>query len=459
MSMSSPSEDAPPEGPVGTQPLSNRSAVALTVATNYFLLLLGVATSVVAARLLGPNGRGELAAIMLWPQQLSNIALLGLPEALVYHSSRWGRDLGPAMATAAAVSLGAALALSAVGFVAMPLLLDSQAPRIVAASRLYLLLTVFLIGTLPIHVLRGKSQFRTWNVVRTLAPAAWLGVLAVAWVLAKHDPVFVAEGNLLVTAALCVPVLLIARRAAPGPYRPRREYVRPLLTFGLPNVLAVLPQTLNLRLDQMILAAALPSDQLGFYVTAVAWSTAITPAVYAIAHVNFPRIADVASADRVQVLLRGVRMSVLVGVLTGSALAAATPFLLPLAFGSSFSPAVPVALVLIAAAIVSGCNFVLQDSLRGLGLPKLVLRSELAGLVVTGVSLAVLLPQFGLIGTACASLIGYSGVFVVLVRLTTKATDASVVELLRPSGAELAQLRRMASGGVRAIVRLRGRRS
>ena len=45
-------------------------------------------TGALAARLLGPDGRGQLAAIQMWPNFLAAIANLGLPEALVYFSAR-----------------------------------------------------------------------------------------------------------------------------------------------------------------------------------------------------------------------------------------------------------------------------------------------------------------------------------------------------------------------------------
>lgn len=425
----------------------------MTAVTNYGLLLLGVATSVIAARLLGPTGRGELAAIQLWPLQLSNIALLGLPEALVYFSSRWERELGGAMTTAVALGLAAAGVLALAAYVAMPVLLASQAPWVVAASRVYLLMTVLLVGTLPYHILRGRSMFLSWNIFRAMPPLAWLAVLAFSLVLAVRDPVFLTRANLVVTAVLIIPFVLIARRAAPPPYRPQRKHVRPLLAFGLPNVLAVLPQTLNLRLDQILLAAFVGADKLGLYVTAVAWSAAITPAVAAIAHVNFPRIADVSNSDRVGVLARGVRLSVLVGCSTGAMLFCITPYALPLIFGDSFRDATPVALLLIIASAIAGCNYVLQDSLRGLGRPGLVFRSEIVGLLVTGAGLAILLRPLSLIGAALASILGYSTVFVVLVRVTTAATGLGVAQLIVPTSADLRQLWHALSSASRVACR------
>ena len=78
--------------------------VVMTAGTNLVLASLGLVTGILAARLLGPVGRGELAAIQTWPSVMATIAMLGLPEAVVYFSAKEreqsGRYLGSAMVLA-----------------------------------------------------------------------------------------------------------------------------------------------------------------------------------------------------------------------------------------------------------------------------------------------------------------------------------------------------------------------
>lgn len=60
--------------------------MALTVAANVTLAALGMVSGILAARLLGPHGRGQLAAIQTWPSSIATLAMLGMPEAVVYYS-------------------------------------------------------------------------------------------------------------------------------------------------------------------------------------------------------------------------------------------------------------------------------------------------------------------------------------------------------------------------------------
>ena len=52
------------------------------------ILALQAGTGILTARLLGPAGRGELAAMILWPLFIANVTTLGVPSSLIYHLRR-----------------------------------------------------------------------------------------------------------------------------------------------------------------------------------------------------------------------------------------------------------------------------------------------------------------------------------------------------------------------------------
>src|SRR5690242_11487245 len=84
-----------------------------TLLTNCAMLLNGLLTSILAARSLGPAGRGEYAAWQAWAATIAVIALMGLPQVLVLDNWTPGRhtlaELTPQLAAAfmpAAVLVG-----------------------------------------------------------------------------------------------------------------------------------------------------------------------------------------------------------------------------------------------------------------------------------------------------------------------------------------------------------------
>ena len=63
-----------------TLPSESVRRVSGTFLANIALYVLAAATGPLAARLLGPDGRGALAAIQLWPGAIATFAMLGLPD-------------------------------------------------------------------------------------------------------------------------------------------------------------------------------------------------------------------------------------------------------------------------------------------------------------------------------------------------------------------------------------------
>ena len=132
--------------------------------------------------------------------------------------------------------------------------------------------------------------------------------------------------------------------------------------------------------------------------------------------VLFPRTAaQTEIADRRRVFAQGIRLAVLSTACVAAVVLVLTPSVVPLLFGADFAAAIPAALILVVAASIASVNMVLEEGLRGLGRPALVLWAELTGLAVTVVALLVLLRPFGIVGAALASVLGYTAVLATLV--------------------------------------------
>jgi O-antigen/teichoic acid export membrane protein len=412
---------------------------ALTAATNLVLGALGIVSGVIVARLLGPHGRGELAAIQIYPTLIGYLSMLGTDQALVYFSAREPDRAGHYVASAAVISLASLLPFVLVAYMAMPLLLSTQSSQIVAAARGYLLIVpLIVILSLALYALRGGGQFAPWNALRVMAALAWMSVLVIAWGLGSRDPRWVARANLEALALLLIPIALVVRGRVPGKFVPDAQQFRPMLSYGLPCIASSFPMVLNLRLDQMLMAALLAPSMLGLYVAAVAWSGAINPLMNAIGTVLFPRVAGHGeSADRLRSFARGSRLAALLALVTTPVLFMLTPWGLIMLFGRKFQSAIPSGLMLVPAGAIAALNTVIEEGLRGLGKPVAILHAELAGLVTTVVCLYLLLRPMGIMGASIASLLGYSTVMAFLLVHACWLTGESPITLLLPNSTEV----------------------
>lgn len=428
------------------------SDTLFTATISVLLALVGVATSIGAARLLGPDGRGSLAAIQIWPATIGTLAMLGLPDALAFYAAREPRRAGEYLGSALAFALPVSGLFILVGAMLLPVLLSAQTQATIAAARWYLLLVplLALVG-MPYQVLRGRSDFVRWNVMRTATPLGWLVVIVLGWLLQRSSPHWFAAGHLAVLALLIVPVNAVVARRVGGPFRPRAPLCPPLLRFGVPSMLGGIPQLLNARLDQMMMAALLAPALLGLYIVAVAWSGVISPLLSALAYVLLPRVASRAAVDdQHAAFAQGIRLATSVAVVMVSVVLLVTPWGLTFLFGPPFAPAVPAALVLVGTAGLAGLNGVMEEGLRGLGVPAAIISAELAGLLITAGSLLLLLRPLGIVGAAMALLLGQATVWAILLAQAGRRTRLPVTTLLMPARAEL----RLGWERIRALARV-----
>jgi len=433
--------------------------MAVTMGGNGLTALLWLVSGMLAARLLGPTGRGELAAIQTWAAFMSIFAMLGMPEALVYFSARDPSRAGTYASSAALLSLLGCIPILGLAYLAMPFLLPAQSRAVVLEARIYLLLAgvASAIGQVPLNALRGVGEFIVWNVLRVIGTVCVIVPLILAWAFNHTTAEFVANLNLIFFGAVFAGIVLLTLyRKVPGPYRPEPGLWKPMIAFGLPSVVTVVPYNLNLRLDQMLMAAIFAPALLGIYVVAVAWAAIMSPVFQAIGIVLFPHIASHATrSEQVPVLTRVLRLGVPLALLSAGVLALVTPWGLPLVFGSRFAASNASAVVLVFAGAVLGINQILGEGLRGLGAPKAVMWSELGGLAVTLASLAMLLKPMGIMGAAVASLLGYGTVAIQLLYWTRRLTGCSLSEMLLLRGSDMVDVldgARLWLRGVRGVM-------
>ncbi len=233
------------------------SSMAITITGSGLTSVLWLASGMLAARILGPQGRGELAAIQTWGLFLATFALLGMPDALVYFASREPDRIASHTVSAVLLALVGGIPLLGLGYLAMPILLSAQKAPVVAEARFYLLVGVTaMVGQVPLNALRGRSDFFVWNALRLVGTILGLVPLVLAWLFNHRTPEYVATMHFVFWGALYSAVILcVLVWRVPGPYRAELGDWQPLLSLVLPSFVTVLPQNLNLRLDQMLMAA------------------------------------------------------------------------------------------------------------------------------------------------------------------------------------------------------------
>jgi len=380
---------------------------------------LGLLTGTLGARLLGPSGRGQLAAIQLWPMTAVALGSGGLQEAMVYYCGRHREQSRRIATTSIVLLLAISPVLMVLGYLVMPRLLAAEPATVVRQAQLYMVIVpVLFVVFAGLNVLRALSDFRVWNSLRLALPAGYACVLLFAIPMHAHRVTWVAFGYFGWAAVLLILAVWIFRHRLHGTAGFDTRYVRPLTRCGALSVSANAPASLNQRLDQMVIGAFLPPRLLGLYAVGVTWSMAVTPLSNAFSQVILPRLAGAHDAREAgERLCRASRVVAAATGVVALVLLAVSPVAVRLLFGPAFVPAIPTTLVLVLAAALFGMNTFYEEALRGLGRPGLAATAEFAGLFVTVPALYLLLPRAGILGAAIASFLAYGTVLGALVGL------------------------------------------
>jgi O-antigen/teichoic acid export membrane protein len=382
--------------------------LTLSFGTSLAIQALNVLTGILLARTLGPHGRGELAAVMLWPGILAAVGSLGVVDAITYHAARATTPVGSLLASSLVLCLLQSSALVAAGMVVVSLALRHYGPDTLRAAHLFLAcIPLYLLAMYLMAVLNGMGRYARFHSLRILVIGASAGGL-VALAAVGHVTVARAVGVYLCAHLAALVAAALSLRGERTGLRVDHGVVRQLLAFGVRSHGGNLASMLNERLDQLVISLFLAPASLGLYVIAVTMTSLTGLVGSSAALVVLPSVAQLPPGPARD---RTARRVIAGTLLASSALTIPVLLLLPRLivafFGRPYLAAVPAARILLVAAVVLSTNRVLGAVLRAAGRPLDTGWAELLALVVTGAGLAVLLPAFGLMGAAITSLLAY----------------------------------------------------
>ena len=152
-----------------------RALIFRTLIVNCGINALGLANSILLSHWLGPVGRGEIAAAMLWPMLLAYLASVGIISSTSYFAAARATKLQPIFSNAMALALIQSAVALTVGYFALPYLLHSQSANVISTARLYLLVIPITLSTqYGTSILQGRMQMSAFNWLRTIIPFGYL---------------------------------------------------------------------------------------------------------------------------------------------------------------------------------------------------------------------------------------------------------------------------------------------
>jgi O-antigen/teichoic acid export membrane protein len=408
---------------------SLRRSAAVVASANLLLTMLNAGSGIVAARILGASGRGDLAAAQSIGGLVAVLVTLGLGEAVVFRSARNPATAGESLTTAFMLALLACVLIIPISWIVIGSMHLSPAAR--PATLAYTFMGVVFVFGLPGALFRGVGRTNVWTAMRFISPVLWLTSIA-ASVLFGRSPVRIVILFLVLQVPFLGGTWIFATKRGFVSRPVMSVHAKPMLRYGFPLLLSSVPALVSLRLDQVLLATRVSSSRLGVYAAAAALSSAAVPLVGAVGNVMFPAVARQAGSGTVAFIAPILRQTVLLSIALCAALAAASSVALPIIFGREFASGRTPAMILSGAAIFLCVSAVQSEILRGLSRSRAILWAEVAGAVTTVAGLLAMLTPLGLNGAAIASCAGYAATSVVQLCYLSRASRLRATELILP---------------------------
>jgi O-antigen/teichoic acid export membrane protein len=417
--------------------------VALTFGTNVAVLAIGVATSVVSARLLGPDRFGEYAVAQLFAFIVITFSNCGLAPATIYHVSRGTHPLRDVVVNGVLFSLAAGTVAIAVGASVAWLfggrLMPGLTPPVLMVA--LLLVPVTHVGTTLRAVLHGQQRFGALSVATAADMAARFAAMVVG-VGVLHGGVRAAvAANVLGALAVALGTLVYLRRELAGArWRFDTGYLRESLRYGSKAFLANSVQFLNYRVDMLLLNVWHGPVAVGFYSIAVLFAERLGMISGAASTVLFPRVAASGDGhtDATPTVARVVFWSTAACAL--GFLAISGP-LVHILYSSAFAAAVaPLRILLIGMVALSAAEVVAHD-FSGRGRPEVNTVIAAGTLVVNVAVCLVLVPRFGTIGAAWATALVYCAQGMVFIGYYVHVSGKRVLDVLVLRREDLVRIR------------------
>ena len=388
-----------------SQGRSSTAATLQTLLTRVFILAINMATGIITARVLAPLGRGEQAAMGLWPQFLAYAMTLGLPSALLYNLKRHP-DKKSEMFSAALV-LGTAMGLVATltGIIFIPSWLNQYSTEVIQEAQWLMLTAPLALLTVTFTAaLEADNNFATANQVRYLPPLLTLVTLGVLALTQTLTPLTSTLAYLLSG----IPIFFWMLGQLWNRFHPRwygiGKYYKPLLSYGLRSYGIDLLGTLSGQVDQALIVGLLPPASMGLYVIALSLSRMLGVFHSSIVTVLFPKTAARPVAEVVDLTGRAARVSLAFILLVAVAAIILGPMFLGLLYGSKYMGAVPVFRILVIESVISNTAWILIQAFMALGKPGTVTILQGIALGLTVPLLLVFIPAYGLLGAGLALL-------------------------------------------------------
>jgi O-antigen/teichoic acid export membrane protein len=396
---------------------SGTMAVFYSILNRVAMIAIQMVTGILTARALHPQGRGELAAMILWPLFLASVTTLGIPSSLIYFIRKRNSERASLILHGFAISVGFGCIAAGISALLMPRWLPQYSPAVVHSAQLFLLTiplcSIMLAGQASLEAL---GKFSASNATQILVPVATLAGLLCFYFTHRLTPFTAAIAYVASAFPVAALILFYLWREHSATERWQWSFAecRLLLSYGVRSYGIDLLNALAERVDIVLVISLLEPSAMGVYAVMLSLSRTLNVFQSSVAMVLFPKAAGQPLDAIVELTEVGVRISAMITAFCAAVLCLVGPILVRMLYGRSFAGAIGALRILLVEATLACAVTVMAQAFKAVGRPGVVTILQGAGLALCIPMMLCLIPKWGLTGAAAALLISTSARFLFL---------------------------------------------
>ncbi|MBD2078404.1 oligosaccharide flippase family protein [Leptolyngbya sp. FACHB-17] len=393
----------------GTRSLRGRdgaAAIVQTLAARALIIVVNIATGTITARILGPAGRGEQAAMAIWPQFFAYSLSLGLPSALLYTLKRYPQERSQTFSAAVFLGMFISVFSGVIGVITIPFLMQKYPSEAIHLSQGLMVAVPLVVFTEVLRsAMEASDEFAIANQIRYLPPLSTLALLIVLAVTKQLTPFTAVLSYWLPGIPMLVWMIACAKRFFTIRFTQIQHSIQRLLHYGFRAYGIDLISALAGQIQQVLAISVLAPAAMGLYAIAFSLCQLLYVVQSSFVTVLFPKAAARPVSEVVEMTGRAARISGMLAILMAISMMALAPGVLHLLYGEAYLAAIPIFRVLAIETVLGGTAIILSQAFMATDRPGIVTLIQGIGLMLGAPLILILTPMFGLLGLGLALLV------------------------------------------------------
>jgi O-antigen/teichoic acid export membrane protein len=421
----------------------------ITFTTRISQLLLGIVTSIIIARVLGPEGKGIYTLAILLPMLLITFVNFGIAPASVYYIGK--KKYSPLEIFGSNIIFSILLSIFAIiaGLVVIFFFGNNVFPGV---AKEYLLLTLYLVPfqiflTFVVNILLGLQRIKKYNFINLIHNFVFLVLIIIFLLGFNFEVKAVIIARILSFILACIVLFFLTKKEVGGVVLYiKKSLFKDFFIYGSKIYLISIFSFLLTRIDMFMINIFLNPFEVGFYSIAVGLSEKIWLISLSAGTVLFPKISSEINDKKLKEFTPLVCRNVLwITIFITILLLFLGPYMIVLFYSEQFIKSIlPFQILLIGAIAISGSR-ILSNDLSGRGRLKENMYLSAFSVILNIVLNIILIPKFGITGAAWATAISYTIVFLGRIIIYSKISRNSIVKIMFIQKSDIALYRSFAS--------------